>query len=140
MHKNKYPRLGKRDMKKEVVRRSGVEKEVVERVLVIYHDIIRETLQHGVEYALPDIGVLTFREQKPRPAGEYWNGFQKRRMYYPSRRGWLRLFFKAEYHMASYVKSNTLFGEGCSKEEWDAWVLENYPDNPAFAKDVEEDG
>lgn len=135
MHKNKYPRLGKNDMKKEVRRRTGVDKDIIELVLTNYHDIIRETLQHGVEYSLPDIGVLTFREQQPRPAGEYWNGFQKRRMYYPARAGWLRLFFRAEKHMASYVKNNTLFGENCTKEEWDAWVLENYPDHPKFAKE-----
>lgn len=139
MHKNKYPRLGKADMSKELRRRTGVNSKIIELVLRNYHDIIRETLQHGVEYSLPDIGVLTFKPFAPRPAGEYWNGFQKRRMYYPNRQGFLKLFFKPEYHMASYVKMNTAFGEKCSKEEWDAWVLENYPDNPKFMKE-EEDG
>ena len=85
------------------------------------------------------IGVITFRDHPPKPAGEYWNGFQKRRMYYPDRQGYYRLEFKAEKHMASYVKAGTLYGKGCSKEEWDAWVLENYPNNPKFAKE-EEDG
>ena len=90
MHKNKYPRLGKADMKKELIRRTGVDSKIIEIVLTAYHDIIRETLQHGVEYSLPDIGVITFRDYPPRPAGEYWNGFQKRRMYYPDRRGFAR--------------------------------------------------
>ena len=41
--------------------------------------------------------------------------------------------------MASAVKGGTLYGKGATKEEWDAWVLENYPDNPKFMKE-EEDG
>lgn len=139
MHKNKYPRLTKADMKKELIRRTGVDSKIIEIVLTNYHDIIRETLQHGVEYSLPDIGVITFRDHPPKPAGEYWNGFQKRRMYYPDRQGYYRLEFKAEKHMASAVKGGTLYGKGPTKEEWDAWVLENYPNNPKFAKE-EEDG
>ena len=69
MHKNKYPRLGKADMKKELIRRTGVDSKIIEIVLTAYHDIIRETLQQGVEYSLPDIGVITFRDYPPRPAG-----------------------------------------------------------------------
>ena len=121
-------------MKKELIRRTGVDSKIIEIVLTAYHDIIRETLQHGVEYSLPDIGVITFRDHPPKPAGEYWNGFQKRRMYYPDRQGYYRLEFKAEKHMASAVKGGTLYGKGATKEEWDAWVLENYPDNPKFMK------
>ena len=114
-------------MKKELIRRTGVDPKIIEIVLTNYHDIIRETLQHGVEYSLPDIGVITFRDHPPKPAGEYWNGFQKRRMYYPDRMGYYRLEFKA----------GTLYGKGPTKEEWDAWVLENYPNNPKFAKEEE---
>ena len=62
MHKNKDPRLGKADMSKELRRRTGVDPKIIELVLRNYHDIIRETLQHGVEYSLPDIGVITFRD------------------------------------------------------------------------------
>lgn len=139
MNPTKYPRLTKADMKKELVRRTGVDSKIVEIVITNYHDIMREALQHGVEYSLPDIGVLTFTTFPPRPAGEYWNGFQKRRMYYPSRQGYLKLFFKVEKNMKSMVKRNTLYGDCCTKEEWDAWVLENYPDNPKFARERDED-
>ena len=41
--------------------------------------------------------------------------------------------------MASAVKGGTLYGKGPTKEEWDAWVLENYPDNPKFMKEEEDD-
>lgn len=140
MNPTKYPRLGKGDMKKELVRRTGVDPKIVEIVLTNYHDILRETLKHGVEYALPDIGVLTFTAQPPRPSGEYWNGFQQRHMYYPARQGYLKLAFKVNDKLKSAVKGNTLYGERCTKEEWDAWVLENYPDHPKFAKEREEDG
>ena len=57
-------------MSKELRRRTGVDPKIIELVLRNYHDIIRETLQHGVEYSLPDIGVITFRDYPPRPAGE----------------------------------------------------------------------
>lgn len=48
-------------MSKELRRRTGVDSKIIELVLRNYHDIIRETLQHGVEYSLPDIGVITNR-------------------------------------------------------------------------------
>ena len=40
--------------------------------------------------------------------------------------------------MASAVKGGTVYGKGATKEEWDAWALENYPHNPKFMKEEEE--
>lgn len=134
----KYPRLGKADMTKQIVKRCGLDQKYVTLVMDAFIDTLKDTLKSGVEYSLPGIGVITFQDYPPKPAGERWNGFKKTRMYYPAKEGYYRLRFKAERKFAQAVKAGTIYGEGCTSEEWNEWVLQNYPNNPKFAKTSDE--
>lgn len=130
----KYPRLKKSDMTAELIKRTGLDSKTVSLVLLKYHEIIRDTLRNSVEYSLPKIGVLTFAERAPAPAGVRWNGSEKRYMEMPARAGHLRVVFKCDNDFKKDILKNTLFGYEATPEEWNEWVMRYHPDDPRFAK------
>lgn len=131
----KYPRLGKAALKKELVKRTGFTPKFIEAVLLAYNETLREALACGFEYNITGIGLLTFQEQKPRPAGEYWNGSEKKRMYFPDRPGYYKLWIKPDDKFKRYLRSSTYFGKVGDADEYNAWVMEHHPDKPIFARE-----
>ena len=124
-----FPRLKKSEITKEVISRTGIDGRIVTAVLKAYHDTIYQAYVHGIEVSIPNIGTLTFVDHKPRPAGIYWNGFKKERMYFPYRPGYYRPDLKPERDFRTDMKGRTIYDdiEGFSDERIE-WLKTNHPD------------
>lgn len=125
-----FPRLKKSEITQEVISRTGFDSRVVVAVLKAYHDTIYQAYVHGIEVAIPNIGTLTFVDHKPRPAGIYWNGFKKERMYFPYRPGYYRPDFKPQRDFRTDMKGRTIYGEETGwTDEGVEYLRVNHPDS-----------
>ena len=62
----KYPRLSKKELQDEIYERTGFPVDTIRKIVGAYTDIISETIMAGVEVPIRGLGVLTFKELKPR--------------------------------------------------------------------------
>lgn len=127
MKESKFPQMSKADITKEVIARTGMKSDVVTLVIKAYADIMYETYSNGIEVRLPNIGVLSFQDRPPRPAGIYWNGYAKDRTYFPNREGYYRPLLVATRDFKQALKGHTIYGEGNSDEEYEEWVRQAHP-------------
>lgn len=124
---SKYPRLSHKEVRDEIIKRTHQDRQVVMAIMSAHRDIIREALCNGIEVGIADLCILTFQDYKPRPAGEYWDGFAKERHYFPNRQGYYALRVKPTVDLRQAIKAGTVYGEKSSKEEWIEYVKKYKP-------------
>lgn len=132
MKESKFPQMSKADINKEIIARTGMKSEIITSVMKAYTDIVYEAYSHGIEVRLPHIGVLSFQDKPPRPAGLYWNGYKKDRTYFPNRPGYYRPMLVPSRGFKEALKGCTIHGENNSDEEYEEWLREAHPE--AFEK------
>jgi hypothetical protein len=129
MKKHKFPTLTKKSVTSQIIARTKFDSVTVGAVLSAYYDIMAETLLSGVEFQLPNIGRITFKDVKPIPAGERWHPALKQRIYMLAKQGYYKLDIKAEKDFKSKLKRRTLYGDHPTMEEKEEWVKSIYGDN-----------
>lgn len=127
MKESKFPQMSKADITKEIIARTGMKSDVINLVMKAYTDIVYEAYSNGIEVRLPNIGVLSFQDKPPRPAGMYWNGYAKEKTYFLNRPGYYRPLLVATRDFKQALKGRTIYGEERSEEEYDEWVRQAHP-------------
>ena len=126
MKESKFPQMSKADITKEIIARTGMKSDVINLVMKAYTDIVYEAYSNGIEVRLPNIGVLSFDDRKPRPEGIYWNGFKKARTHFLDRPGFYRAKLIPSKDFKIALKGNTLYGDMATEEEYMAWALQEH--------------
>lgn len=129
MKKHQFPTLAKKSVTQQIIARTKFDSVTVNAVLSTYYDIMLETLLSGVEFQLPNIGRITFKDVKPIPAGERWHPALKQRIYMLAKQGYYKLDIKTQKDFKSTLKRRTLYGDYPTREEKEEWVKSIYGDD-----------
>lgn len=114
---------------------SGVDRKLALAVINAYLDGVYQALIHGTQVSLQNIGRLTFKVHPPRPEGIYWNGFAKEYQPFANRKGYYYLDVVPYAEFKAALKGATLFGEGCTVEEYNEALVARHGDH-AILKEV----
>lgn len=134
---HKFPTLSHTDFIKMLSKLTGLDEHTCLKFKEAYEQIVFETLTHGCEVRIANVGTLTFRDYPPLPEREAFSMLMQKRMMVLPTRGFLSAQFRPLANFRAALKKATAYG-GLPLREYIERSIELYGEkSPYYGKDEE---
>jgi len=134
---HRFPTLSNTDFIKMLSKLTGLDEHTCSKFKEAYEQIVYETLTHGCEVRITNVGTLTFRDYPPLPEREAYSTLMGKRMMVLPTKGFLSAAFRPLSRFKSILKRATAYG-GMPLREYIQRSIELYGEkSPYYGKDEE---
>lgn len=134
---HKFPALTNKDFIKMLSKLTGLDEHTCSKMKEAYEQIVYETLTHGCEVRIPNVGTLTFHEYPELPEREGYSRLMGKRMMVLPTKGFLAAKFRALPRFKAALKKATAYG-GLPLREYIQRSIELYGEkSPYYGKSEE---
>lgn len=134
---HKFPTLSGADFVKMLSKLTGLDEHTCTKFKEAYEQIVYETLTHGCEVRIANVGTLTFQDYSPLPEREAYSTLLGKRMMVLPTKGFLGARFRPLSKFKSALKKATAYG-GLPLREYIQRSIELYGEkSPYYGRDEE---
>ena len=135
--RHKFPTLSHKDFVTMLSKLTGLDERTCAKMKQAYEQIVYETLTHGCEVRVTNIGTFSFRDYPPMPEREGYSFYAGKRLTLLPTKGFLALKFNPLEKFKSKLKRVTSYG-GLPLREYIRRSIELYGEkSPYYGKDEE---